>query len=67
MCMLDGTNKDKRDDKVILINFDFFNGAEHKNDIDTKIKELLHLAYGFHLKKYVNDDIINFMKQKFNG
>ena len=51
MCMLDGTNKDKRDDKVILINFDFFNGAEYKNDIDTKIKELLHLSLWFSFEK----------------
>jgi hypothetical protein len=67
VCMFDATNKDGGSDEVVLIDFGFFNGERHKNIIDEEIKELLPLAYGFHLGKYVNDDILEFMRKKFNG
>ncbi len=66
-CYLDATYNDEGLDEVLLIDFGFFNGIEHKNIIDNEIKKLIPYAYSFHLGKYVNQDILNFMKQKFNG
>lgn len=65
VCYLDATYNDEGEDEVILIDFGFFNGTQHKNIIDEEIKKMIPYAYSFHLGKYVNEDILNFMKQKF--
>jgi hypothetical protein len=64
-CFVDSTYNEGNVEEIILIDFGFYNGIEHQNIIDEEIKELIPYAYSFHLGKYVNNDILNFMKNKF--
>ncbi len=67
VCLLDATAEENGVKTVVLIDFGFFDGIAHKEEIDKEIDELLPYAYSFHLGKYVNQVILSFMKNKFNG
>ncbi len=66
-CFLDMTYKIGDVDEVICFDFGFYGTKFHKHILDRAIKELLPYAYGFHLGKYINGDIITFARNKFHA
>lgn len=64
-CLIDPTYNKGDVDEVVLIDFGFYNGLEHRDIIDSEILELIPYTYSFHLGKYVNPSIIHFMKCKY--
>jgi hypothetical protein len=65
-CLIDETykNDDDDDDIVVSIDFGFYGSTEHQNLIDSAIKDLLPYSHGFHLGKYINNEIIQQAKNK---
>jgi hypothetical protein len=52
--------------ELICIDFGFYGTKEYEYLLKNLIRNgLMNLAYGWHLGKYVNNDILNFARQKF--
>ncbi len=51
--------------ELVCFDFGFYGSKIHKHLLDNAIRELIPLAFGFHLGKYVNSDIIKFANNVF--
>lgn len=65
-CALDMTRQYNNINEVVCIDFGFYGTKFHRFILDKAIKKLLPHAYGFHLGKYVNGDILSFARDRFH-
>ncbi len=67
MDMTNGTNFSTIPQELVCVDMGFYGSKIHTSLLDAAVSELLPYTYGYHLGKYVSDDIIEFARNIFSS